>query len=306
MLKSFIAAYILSVCLVAVSGCKQPELPPMEITNETSAIEKVRPAEEPGYGVMVDLDETGYEYRRLKGVSYFSPIPKGLLNEYSEELAALNNIMLKKDALQLLYKLEANATYEGKLFALCGLYYMDNEGCMNLADKYLQSEEEVMFFTGCVGTYEPMSEMVLGIKSGQFAQLAVYEYIKEQVISGAERDYLCVKDISDFCGEGVEQSVAAPSVNRLMLEENALEIFNKLEANATNAGRLHALCGLYYLNPENFSEKIKNYYGNKNVVRIWPNYNYITLDELAEDFANGYYPSLIVWESTREQLNLQT
>ena len=184
---------------------------------------------------------------------------------------------------------------------------MDNEGYANLVERYLQNEEEVIFFSGCIQTSEPMRELVSTLESG-YCAFIVAEDVKDKVVSGIEREYLRILEATSyslaFCGEAVEKSTVVPIINEIMLKKNALELFYKLKAKAfSNAGRLYALCGLYYLDPENYTNILSDFFNGEGEVQIGPELNHIALNELAADFENGYYPCLIIWESTREQLN---
>ena len=51
----------------------------------------------------------------------------------------------------------------------------------------------------------------------------------------------------------------AEAFRTLFASENALDYFVKLEADATTAGKLYALCALYHLDSDNYQDYLKKY-----------------------------------------------
>jgi len=74
---------------------------------------------------------------------------------------------------------------------------------------------------------------------------------------------------STAVGEGAQPSDESLAFARVFLEPDADAVFKQLLAQANVAGRLYALCGLYFTDPETFREKLAAYEANKNEVWVF-------------------------------------
>ncbi|MCL2086060.1 MAG: hypothetical protein FWH05_00500 [Oscillospiraceae bacterium] len=125
--------------------------------------------------------------------------------------------------------------------------------------------------------------------------------------SDAEADFALLKHSSLFCvsgygftGEFTEEHYA---LNRLLLHENSLDYFRRLEAEATNEGKLYALCGLYFIDNDNYFQLLEKYIDTEEYVSYasdveyeeFPMHKLIKDDHRSLDFYSGWYPKRAVW-----------
>lgn len=100
------------------------------------------------------------DYIRLKNAPFFAYGNVGYAGETPKEHYAFRRLLNKENALYYFSKLERSANNEGKLYALCGLYYLDYDSYGNLMEKYGSSDEMVRFMSGCIISDEPISEII--------------------------------------------------------------------------------------------------------------------------------------------------
>ena len=106
------------------------------------------------------IDEADPDYVLLKNAEYFAYGGIGAAGIIPEEKYAFKRIFKKENALDFFYKLEAEGNNQGKLYALCGLFYYDYGSYPYLMEKYGKSEETVEFFFGCSRGECPISELI--------------------------------------------------------------------------------------------------------------------------------------------------
>ncbi len=87
----------------------------------------------------------------------------------------------------------------------------------------------------------------------------------------AQQAYAGLRDIDVFAFEPIGYAGDEPygpyAMAGLFAQDNALEIFEALEADATPAGKLHALCALYYLDNEGYAKRLEKYAEDASPVR---------------------------------------
>jgi len=98
----------------------------------------------------INIDETDRDYEFLKNAPFFANGGVSYSGRIPDEIYAWGRLMKKTNALDYFYKLESEANNEGKLYALCGLYYLDNENYDYLMKKYGSTDEKVSYMSGCV------------------------------------------------------------------------------------------------------------------------------------------------------------
>ncbi|MDR1563851.1 MAG: hypothetical protein LBS74_02730 [Oscillospiraceae bacterium] len=108
----------------------------------------------------VSVDEADAYYTLLKNAEYFSDSGVGYSNTMPDVIRAFGNIFARENALELFYKLEAEGNNAGKLYALCGLYYLDYDYYRNLMEVYANNKGTVNICSGCVVMEETMSEVI--------------------------------------------------------------------------------------------------------------------------------------------------
>jgi len=73
----------------------------------------------------IKIDEANPNYLTLKNTSIFAPGAISDRGIIPEEIRAFGKIFEKENAVNYFYKLEFEANNQGKLYALCGLFYLD-------------------------------------------------------------------------------------------------------------------------------------------------------------------------------------
>ncbi len=89
------------------------------------------------------------DYKILLNAKSFSVGGTGYSGVPTAETIAFKHIFLSENADKQFIKLMANANLEGKLYALCGLYFHDQSTYKRYLDYYLNIHDSVTLFSGC-------------------------------------------------------------------------------------------------------------------------------------------------------------
>lgn len=127
----FIFALMFSVILIA--GCAKKHIPYDQIDFDA-----------------IEIDETNSDYLCLKDASFFTDGYVGVAAEMPKEIYAFGRLVRYRNALDYFYKLEQEASNQGILYALCGLYYLDYDNYPFLMEKYGSYEDTVTMMFGCI------------------------------------------------------------------------------------------------------------------------------------------------------------
>ncbi|MEI6602611.1 MAG: hypothetical protein WCL54_03910 [Clostridia bacterium] len=131
----------------------------------------------------IDVKEIRYDskaYNILKEARMFSGNPRDNLGNgatRTDEIDSFAVLFNNPHAEYLFRKLEKEATMHGKLFALCALYYLDNDYFKKVVEKYASRKEIIKGQIGCTYSWKKsVKNMTKDIKNG--------------VLPHAIRDYL--------------------------------------------------------------------------------------------------------------------
>lgn len=109
----------------------------------------------------VQFDEDcAIAYDLLLNADIFAFGPVGYGGSIPDEIPALGKLMICKNAKDYFIQLEQEATIEGKLYALCGLYYLDYDNYNAYLEKYLNNSDEVQFQYDCIGIEIPVKDLI--------------------------------------------------------------------------------------------------------------------------------------------------
>ena len=107
------------------------------------------------------IDETDADYVFLRDeVENFAYMGWGEIGHIREGLDAFRAIFEKENALDYFYRLETDAKYEGKLYALCGLYFLDHMNYPYLMEKYGSMVDVEVNFAEAGVMRIPISEII--------------------------------------------------------------------------------------------------------------------------------------------------
>ena len=131
--------FSLAVCVLALglAACQSGHVPDVEVSAEYQE-----------------------SYELLKHAEYFANGGIGFSGDTPDELAAFSELYGSPHAKEHFQKLEAEATMAGKLYALCGLYYLDYENYQQYLAPYKTSKENVKYFAGCSLVTHPVSDLI--------------------------------------------------------------------------------------------------------------------------------------------------
>ncbi|MDR1563852.1 MAG: hypothetical protein LBS74_02735 [Oscillospiraceae bacterium] len=108
----------------------------------------------------VKLEGIDADYDLLKNAGTFACGGIGDAGTMPEEIAAFGRLFKQTNALELFYKLEAEGSNVGKLYALCGLYYLDYNYYSSLMNTYSKNESEIITISGCEVSKERISKII--------------------------------------------------------------------------------------------------------------------------------------------------
>ena len=100
------------------------------------------------------------DYGMLKNAKVFSYGPVGYGGIISEESNAFGRIYRSSNARTFFIRLEKEATMEGKLYALCGIYFYDDTLYQKLLARYETMNTEVCVQVGCALMDYAVSKLV--------------------------------------------------------------------------------------------------------------------------------------------------
>lgn len=96
------------------------------------------------------INESDENYKILMETGMFAIDAIGENGAIPKELKAFGKLYTKDNAKEYFIDLEKNATLEGKLYALCGLYYLDNSYFYEVIEKYKTMKSKVFCMFGCL------------------------------------------------------------------------------------------------------------------------------------------------------------
>jgi hypothetical protein len=158
-----------------------------------------------------NADNIEKEYSLLKTAEYFTDGPIGVAGKTPTTLIALKKVMKHTNSKSLLHDLIEEANYEGKLYALIGLYFVDYEYYIEEIQRFSQLQVNVRTYEGCILSVEKMRDILRKegdrvIKLDNNTQ-TIAEWAKHSKIN-LENGY-----IVDFVGGGI------PTVVKRYLEK---------------------------------------------------------------------------------------
>lgn len=99
-------------------------------------------------------------YTTLYKATKFSYEPVGYAGSMTKEIEAFSKIRNSRYAKKVFEELEREATAAGKLYALCGLYYLDYDYYYMVIDEYSKSDIQVETFSGCTKGNESIKDLI--------------------------------------------------------------------------------------------------------------------------------------------------
>ena len=90
----------------------------------------------------------------------FSDSATGYGGEMSEAIKAYSKLYKSHNAKDVFKHLEKDANMQGKLYALCAYYYLDNIYYHERIKYYIKSDEEVKLQYGCIGFSDKVSSVI--------------------------------------------------------------------------------------------------------------------------------------------------
>ncbi|MCL2637253.1 MAG: hypothetical protein FWD48_02680 [Oscillospiraceae bacterium] len=130
-------ALLLALCVV-LAGCGDSfEITFNERTREDIDFENII------------IDETDPDYILLLEAEFFAWGGVGYAGSTPVYHYSFKRLFEKENALDYFYMLESNANNQGKLYALCALFYLDYDFFYTLIEEYSETDEEVTFMSGC-------------------------------------------------------------------------------------------------------------------------------------------------------------
>ena len=118
---------------------------------------------------VITIDETDQDYLTLKNARVFavSGVSDGG-KIIPEEIHAFARLFENENAVDYFYKLELEANNQGKLYALCGLFYLDYDYYMYLLyTQYCLTDEMITYAGGCILLENwPISELIADFYNG--------------------------------------------------------------------------------------------------------------------------------------------
>jgi len=88
-------------------------------------------------------------YKIIKNAESFSVSGTTISNKPTKEILAFRNIFLSINAKSQFFDLLSKSNYEGKLYALCGIYHYDYEYYKKIIKDYLKVNTDIIYFEGC-------------------------------------------------------------------------------------------------------------------------------------------------------------
>lgn len=99
---------------------------------------------------------------------------------------------------------------------------------------------------------------------------ALQEPTLAQLSESGQKAYQTLLTAERFTDDAIYDGGVTPNeviaLRKLLKDPQAGAALEELERRATMPGRLFALCGLYYVNPSVFRERVESYRGNEQIV----------------------------------------
>jgi len=108
----------------------------------------------------IEIDETDADYLLLCNAAYFSDGPVGYSAAIPGTIGAFGRLFQRENAGDYFVKMERNANNQGKLYALCGLYYFEYEYYYKLVKEYVNNTEPVEMMSGCIRFISTIGEEI--------------------------------------------------------------------------------------------------------------------------------------------------
>jgi hypothetical protein len=109
---------------------------------------------------LADLQYDKDAYQVLCKADTFSYSGVGYSGTMSQETEAYTKLYKSKDAKKVFKCLEKDANIQGKMYALCAFYYLDNAYYQKQVQMYMKSNENVNLMSGCIGYGDSVSKIM--------------------------------------------------------------------------------------------------------------------------------------------------
>ena len=163
-------------------------------------------------------EECAVAYGVLLNTDGFAYGPVGYAGSTPDEIHAFGKLLVCENAIDYFIKIEQEATIEGKMYALCGLYYLDYANYKTYIEKYLNDSTEILTIRGCLGFEHPVKDL---IKDDRAVRLMNIRDTTDKWVKRNRQDwYVC-----DFYGGGIPSSVLYfTGLGRFTIETIEIEI----------------------------------------------------------------------------------
>ena len=152
----------------------------------------------------IQIDEGDPDYIYLKNAPIFASGGVGYSNENPEATDAFGRLFQKDDALNYFLKLEAVANYEGKLYALCGLFYLDYDNWGNYMKKYERITKRITYFPDTTGIENyPVNKII----TSDEINVVRLEDCEDTIQAWRERNGISGSYYLDFYGGSIPERV---------------------------------------------------------------------------------------------------
>ena len=100
------------------------------------------------------------DFNALLTLTRYTDAHVGFAGETPEAVHAFRRILVADDAADLFSRLLEDATIEGQLYALCGLYFVDSARFRAAIPRYESLTQEVETQRGCIVGRDPVAELI--------------------------------------------------------------------------------------------------------------------------------------------------
>jgi hypothetical protein len=104
----------------------------------------------------------------LRCTEFFTSDAVGYAAVVPGQVHAFNVILKEPDAKQVFATLQREASPEGQLFGMCGLYVIDRETFDKLLPEYRKRHGTVQTMIGCIVSDDPVRVVIQDIASGSY------------------------------------------------------------------------------------------------------------------------------------------
>ena len=115
---------------------------------------------------LIDFDSMQFDedcttaYDMLMNTNRFADGPIGAAGATPDEICAFGKLLICINAKDYFIQLEQEATIEGKMYALCGLYYLDYDNYNTYIEKYLNDSTGITVMYGCIMYSMSVKELI--------------------------------------------------------------------------------------------------------------------------------------------------